>query len=426
MTPRPRTLARLSLLAAAACGHPSQSWGARAALGWAEILAFKESHDYFALRDRLEAARQDSSPPARFGRALTRHAFNQPAASNAIIDDLLGRRSLPDSLVVDLRQLAMDNDLRLFRYRAGLDVADALLADTASLDSASLREARNTRRMFAALAVVPAQTVEIRGTSVVRFRQGRVPVTIGDSLRDYVFDTGANLSTIMRSEAEALGLSIHRAGIEVGTSTDRKVEADLGVADRVNIGAMTFHHVVFLVLEDRLLTFPGGFRIPGIIGFPVIEQMGEIRVSGNDSLVVPADPPPRDQRNLALTGLTMLTRASWDGDTLLCRVDTGADATQLYEPFYRRRRVRIDGLSQARTVRFGGAGGIREIPARRVRSVSLAVGDTTVGLDAVDVLTRSVVSNERANYLDCNLGHDVFDRFSAFVVSFRHMAFLLQ
>ena len=411
-------------LACAACARVSAP--PAVPLGWSEALAFKTSRDYFALRGRLEAAGPDTSPPTRFGRALAEHAFNHPAASNALIEGLLAQAPLPDSIVTYLRQVEMDNDFRLSQYRAGLAAVQTLLRDSASLDSTTLRDARNRRRMLSALAEVPPETVAIRGPTRIHFHRGRLPVTIGDSLREYVFDTGANLSTIMRSEALAVGVTIHPAGIEVGTATDRKVTADIGVADRLTIGQMTFRHVVFLVLDDSLLTLPNGFRLPGIVGFPVIERMGEIRLSGNDSLVVPADPPHRDEANLALTGLTMLTRAGWDGDTLLCRIDTGADGTQLYQPFYRRRRQRIDRVSDSLTVRFAGAGGVRAIPARRLGPIRFAVGDTTIQLDSVVVLTRSIASDERANYLDCNLGHDAFDRAGTLVVNFRDMAFVLQ
>lgn len=395
-------------------------------LAWSEVVRLRASRNYFTLRERLERGEGAETPPARFARAVVEHAFNEPAASNTTIAALLADAPLPDSLAADLRQLRMANHLRLFEYAAGLTAADALLADTAGLTAAAVREARNLRRIFQALAAVPAQTAEVRGPTALRLEQGRVPVEVNDSTRRYVFDTGANLSTIMRSEAVALGLRIVPAAIDVGSSTDRRVVADVGVADRLTIGGIHYRHVVFLVLDDALLTFPGGYRIPGIIGFPVIERMGEVRLGVGGELSVPAAAPERHERNLAFDELTPLTRVRWGDVPLLCRLDTGADRTQLYEPFYRRVRARVDAATRPSTRRMGGAGGVRELRVRVLPGVRLAVGDTVAALDSVDVVLHTITRDAAKNYLDCNVGHDILDAFPSYVLNFRDMAFVLQ
>jgi hypothetical protein len=420
-------------LAAIACTPAERVDGAAGpptGLTWSEVLPLKAARDYFTLRDRLAAAEPAETPPVRFARAIVEHAFNQPAASNATIAALLEEAALPDSLVVALQEVEVANHLRLFQYASGLAVTDRLLADSARLEASRLRDLRNVRRIFHALAEVPPQTAELRGPAALRLEEGRIPLQVNESTRHYVFDTGANLSTIMRSEAEALGLRVYPADIDVGTSTDLRVTADLAVADRLVLGQVEYRHVVFLVLEDSLLSFPGGFRIPGIVGFPVIEQLGEVRFGRDGEVTIPVPVPPRAERNLALEQLTPLTRVRWldadDRAPLLCRLDTGADRTQFYEPFYRRYRAGIDAVTSPVTRRSGGAGGIRELPARVLPSAWLAVGDTTVALDSTEVLLQPIVREASENYLDCNLGHDVFGAFSSYIINFRDMAFLLR
>jgi hypothetical protein len=229
----------------------------------------------------------------------------------------------------------------------------------------------------------------------------------------------------MRSEAVALGLRVVPAGIDIGSSTDLRVTADVAVADSVVIGGLLYRNVPFLVLDDALLTFPGGFRIPGIVGFPVIEQAGEVRI-GHGTLEVPASVLPREEQNLALDELTLLTRVRWSGLPLICRLDTGAGRTQFYEPLYRRARTAIDSSSSATSRRLGGAGGISELPVRVFRDVTLSVGDTAAVLDSMDVVTRSLARTQDANHLDCNIGHDVLDAFPRYVVNFRSMTFVLE
>jgi hypothetical protein len=422
---RGRLFALLALASSlVACTPPAASIAARPPLGWNDVLRLRAARDYFTLRDRLGDG-PDATPAERFGRALVQHAFNQSAESNATIADLLAERTLPDSLAVALRRIRLANDLRLFAYATGAATADTLLADSSHLDADALQDIRNTRSLFRALGATPPQTVERRGPTSLRLDEKRVPLRVNGSARAYGFDTGANLSTLMRSEAAALGLRIVPAGIDVGSSTDLRVTADVAVADSVAIGGLLYRNVPFLVLDDALLTFPGGFRIPGLVGFPVIGQAGEIRF-GRGMLDVPATVPAREEHNLAMDELTLLTRVRWAGLPLLCRLDTGAGRTQFYEPLYRRARAGVDSSSSATTRRMGGAGGVRELPVRVLRHVNLSVGDTVVAVDSVDVVTRSLARTDEENYLDCNVGHDVLDAYSTYTINFRSMAFLLR
>ena len=390
-----------------------------------EVAELRRGRRYFALRDRLASARDTTSAAAVYARAILEHATNRPAASNRALARLRAIAGVRDSVIADAWELEISNDLRLSDYAGGSRAIDSLLARGFLLDSVRTADAHNTERIFRALAGTSPQTMTATGPSEVIVSEGHIPMVINDSARDYAFDTGANLSTIMRSEAAALGLRIIPAGLDVGSSTSMRVTADLGIADSLRIGAMHFHNVVFLVLDDALLTFPGGFRIPGIIGFPVIDQMGEVRLR-RTSLVVPMTPPARPEHNLLLDELTLLTLARWEGRPMLCRLDTGAGRTQVYEPFYRRFRAAIDAASDTATRKMGGAGGIVKTPVRVVRDARLAAGDTVATLKTLDVLVNSIARDETENYLDCNLGHDVFDQFDEMIVNFRDMAFLLR
>jgi len=396
------------------------------ALTIAEVARLHHDRQYFELRDRLaHVAATDSAPATLLARAIIAHAMNQPAASTAALRRLRTMAGVSDSVAADALELEISNALRLADYAAGTRAVDTLLGGRFLLDSLRVSDAENSRRIFTALAGTRPQTMTTTGASTVALLHGHIPLVVNDSARDYVFDTGANLSTIMRSEAVAVGLHIIPAGLDVGTSTTARVTADLGIADSVRIGEMHFRNVVFLVLDDAMLTFPDGFRIPGIIGFPVIEQMGEIRL-GRSSLSVPATPPARAQQNLVLDELTLLTLAQWQHRPLLCRLDTGAGRTQVYEPFYRRYRPAIDSASDTATRKMGSAGGVELTAVRVAHNVRLAVGDTAASLPTLDVLVNSIARDESSNYLDCNLGHDVFDQFGETIVNFRDMAFLLR
>lgn len=418
-------LLALALVVVASCSQRVAP-GPAGRLTLDEVSRLRQTRDYFTLRDRVELTGDTTSTAGLYARGIVEHAMNRPAESNAALARLRLAPGISDSLLADAWELTMSNDLRLGAYAAGAAVADSLLSGRFVLDSLRELDARNTQRIFHALATVPPTTMTSSGASHVAFENGDIPVVIGDSARAYGFDTGANLSVLVRSEAAALGLRVIPAGIDVGSSTAKRVTADLAVADRVRIGAMEFQNVVFLVMDDALLTFPGGFRIRGIVGFPVIELMGEIHLSGRKSLAVPATVPVRSQGNLLLDELTLLTPAEWEGRTLRCRLDTGAGATEVYEPVYRRYRAAIDSVTTTAQRKVGGAGGIQVLPVRVVPDARLRVADAVATVKALDIVTQSIVRDEKENYLDCNLGHDVFDQFAEMIVNFRDMAVVLR
>lgn len=414
-------------LFALAVGGPRAAAAQGSSIRLDSVLTLWRQRRFFELRDVVARAEASSAPSDLVARVMVDAAFNRPAESNAGIEAAVVRGGIDDTLVAALRLLQVSNALRLHRYGDAAAAARAGLAmRVTARDAAARHDLENMLRLSSAVSDVPAQSVERTAAITVPIVDGRIPVSIGDSARSYVFDTGANISTIMRSEAAALGMRVRPAGIDVGSSTDKRVTADLAVADRLAIGGFTYRNVVFLVLDDELLTFPGGFRIPGIIGFPVIEAMGEVHVRHRNELFVPLEPSAPLDVNLAFNGYSPLTTVTWNGGGLICRVDTGANTTQLYEPVYRRYREDIERSGRRDTLRTGGAGGMRALPAYSLADVRLGVGDTSVTLPRVFVHTSRITRTAEENYLDCNLGHDVLDAFSEYAIDFRRMNFRLR
>lgn len=419
--PRSAHTALLAMLALAACG------GSRGANEpGPDPMTLYASRDYFGLRDLLEHAETRSTPELLLLRAVVAQAFNEPHRSNEHLDELLasdGVAALPDSLRVDALELRARNHLRLHEYPSALAAARQLLS-RASVDSATREDIANLARIAEALTDVPPQRVVSRtATTIEPGPDGRIPVRAGGRTRDWVIDTGANLSTVMRSEADSLGWRVREAGIQVGTSTGSRVLADVAVAPRLALGDVVLENVVFLVVPDELLTF-GDFRIPGIIGFPVFDALGEVEFRRGGVMAVPATVPQREARNLALDFLTPLIRVEVLGSPAVCDFDTGANTTSLHLPFYHRHRERIDAEGTADTVRFAGAGGERIMPARILADVRLAFGDTATVLSTVPVYMESVATAGQEHARDCRLGLDALAGFAGYLINLRSMTFL--
>ena len=365
------------------------------------------------------------TPTHRFYTALLDHGFNRLEASSLKLEALLSDGQLDPALHGRALTLARDNYLRLHRYAEAADMGRQALELSTEDEENSL----NTLRMLEALSDVPPQQVMIGGSSFIKLDTDalegtHIPVSVEGQERNYLFDTGANLSVLMRSEAEVLGLKIRAVGIDVGNSSGGDVQADLAVADRVVIGNIEYRHVVFLVFPDELLSFPGvGVEIRGIVGFPVMEAMGEVRFRG-ETIEIPADPPRRAVQNLFFEQLEPLVLVGYGNDTLLCRLDTGANVTDFYEPFYRRYREAVEAAGEKNTITTAGVGQERRIDAYTLSEIELQVGEATVKVQRPDVYSTRL-GDEEDNYLDCNLGQDVLQRFAEYVINFRSMSFVL-
>jgi len=395
----------------------------------ADLHTLYASRDFFSLREQIagDSDGEPQDPERRFFAAAVKLAFNKPAESVRIAESLLEAENLAPLLSLRLQHLLVTANLRLHRYDDALSAARTLLASpTLEEDPDVEQEVRSTLPLLEALVDVPPQEAEIRRSSRLALGNNRrVPLRIGDAKRQFALDTGANFSVIMASEAEALGLTIRPAAVEVATSTGSRVLADVAVAKQMTIGKVDYRNVVFLVFPDEFLTFPGGHRIPGLVGFPVVEAMGEIRFRRDNVLEIPSRPPVRKLSNLALDDLDPLVQIRYNRDDLVCRLDTGANKTVFYEPFYQRYRERLESLGRNVTVTTGGVGGLLELPALHLPRLALTIAAAGTTLRDVDIYTRSIRSAGE-NYLYCNVGLDVLHSFSAYVINFRDMALVLE
>lgn len=395
----------------------------------ADLQNLYDQRDFFALQDALEEVPELDKGGAelRFFEAATQQAFNLPAAANETIEKVLGQEGLDPGLTLRLRNLQLTNHLRLHRYGAALESAKAILSELVDDSDFPIGvDARSKLPLLQALVGVPPQETEIRGPSRLALgKTRRVPLTIQGTRYSFALDTGANFSVIMRSEAQKLGLEIRPANLVISTSTARKVVGDVTVADEVEIGKIRYRHVVFLVLPDEVLSFSDGQRIPGLVGFPLVEAMGEVRFRRDNVMEIPHKPLRRSFQNLALNDLEPLVQVRYRKDDLLCRLDTGAHHTVFYEPFFRRYRERIESSGRRITAKAGGVGGIQEIPAYRLPKMAFTVAAAGATLRRVEVYTQPI-RPPKENYLYCNVGLDAFARFRSYTINFRHMALVLR
>lgn len=237
---------------------------------------------------------------------------------------------------------------------------------------------------------------------------------MGEYSMNFIFDTGANISTISASAAQRLKLEIIPADIDVDAITGKSVKASLAVCKKMVLGNIVVENAVFLVFGDDALSFPQiNYQINGILGFPVIEALKEVQLTQDDYFIVPdKETAINSSSNMAIDGLSPLIFI--DGKHF--SFDTGADHTILYAPFYLENKKNIDAKYQLTKIGMGGAGGKIEHDGFKIDHTFHILGKPIV-LKDISVLKTKI--NKETVY--GNIGQDVIKQFKKMTLNFDHM-----
>lgn len=390
----------------------------------AEYARLYAAHDFFGLRAMAAADPSLDSEQKRFYNAAVLTAFNQPAAANKLIDGMLSD-NIDTALMPFLLQMRMQNDLRLHDYAGALDTERTLIDFYDRKGDAHLAEAQNTLKLLAALSGIDAQKSSRGGDSHILLAASGlgycIPVTVGID-PCYSLDPAAEYSMITRSEAERLKLKVIPVGVQVRLKTGPVVNADVAVAPSLLLGSVHYQDVVFLVMPDPAFTFKDQ-QLPGVLGFPVLSGMEAVTTRRDHALDIPKLIFTKPVDDIALDGNELLTQVMVGDRTVLCRVDTAAERTVFYKPYYDLYKDDVEKAGKPHSVHGNGVEGVRDYKSFRLKNLAVTVAGRPVKLVNVDVFTERVASKD---YLFCNLGQDTFKDYRGYTINLAAMSLTLD
>ena len=388
--------------------------------------------DYFSLREEFDNFKnQLPKKDSLYFKAIIISAFNKPKESNKLIEEFLkhSEQGIDDTLTKKLLQTKLINHIYLSEYSKALQTNEILQQKyDRLLDSVALEDLRNTHKIWSSLSNVPKQRAIINKDVTLPIKKDKaglstVPVNFGDIPMDFVFDTGANFSVVQKSVAEALGMEIIPANFKVGAATGLEVKSDLAIAKKLELGSITLENVIFLVFEDKDLSFPSiEYEIKGILGFPAIRSLQEIHIT-KDSLFIPAKPKDFALYNLAYNEYMPIVKAHYKDDDLRFNFDTGAQETSLYSRFFQKYRHDIESKNKKTNFRTGGAGGHISFEGYKLDTVKLAIGNSNAILNDIQVFPEKIGT---ADGLHGNLGQDFIQQFGTMIISFKDASLLFE
>jgi predicted aspartyl protease len=331
-----------------------------------------ENHRFFDLRRELAQAAPDSVETL-FYRGVMECRFGEENSGIRKLQQVLATNP---SLALGGRsheEMAWAFE-RLGHYKEAAEQwAEALRS--IPKDASDYSEDENTGLLMSSLSDAPPQTVDFGEAVSVHATRNRlgtwdVPVEVNHVQGGWIFDTGADQSTITESEAKRMGLTVVETKAYVsGCCAGEKNKMRLAVARDLQFGGAQVHNVVLLVLPDESLNLrPLHYQITGILGIPVMRALGTVAISSDglirmhESRTAVAETP-----NLFFDGEEKaVVETSHNQHLLQVVVDTGANDTTLYPSFRdAMTREEVRKLQKRRETRAGAGGSVR----RRVQGI---------------------------------------------------------
>lgn len=383
------------------------------------VRSLYEGHHWFALRNLVMRGKVSG-----FYRGAVECAFNRREAAKEDLGAVI--HDAPHSTdAYEAHSLLAGLYLRSSQSREALAEIDAMLAERPGAE-----DAKNVKPLFSALSQFPDQRVVHKeiSTVAIHIKDGNlfVPVRINGTGASYIFDTGFSTSAVSESEAVRLGLAIHDISTKTDSMTGAPVSVRVAVADNLNIGYIQLANVAFLVYPDKQPPFdelPAGER--GILGIPVILALETIRWTSDATLTAgwPTGPGGMEYANLCFESAFPVVQIGFRHSVFGFTVDTGAQNTDLYQPFANAFPYLVKS-GKKESHKLTGVGGSATVDSVILPSVTLSIGGREVLLRSAHVLLEK--SSGTSGMFEGNLGMDLLNQAHTITLNFQSMTLTLE
>ncbi|MGL5318278.1 MAG: aspartyl protease family protein [Bacteroidales bacterium] len=402
-----------------------------------KIQTLFDQKRFFELRTQLlqQDIKWQNSYDGKFYRAFIYNAFGKLKSSDSLIQNIFAtnREELPDSMKYLLYELLIDNYIKESKYKDALTYYKKLAAVSDDPITASKKEAYlNMAQLYQALANTPPLNVnkENKIHYIPFHRNGMghfvVPVSRNQVTQNFVFDSGANISVVTRTMAKQMNIKIFdKYSLSIGTSTEQNIQAGVGYAEEILIGNLIVNHAIFLVVADEQLTFNEvNYKINGIIGYPVMREMGEMIIGREGSLSIMPQSSYQDVNNLFMDGLSPILQTKFQGEDIQMLFDTGSTGSQLFRRFYLRYMLQTQSNGNKTQINIGGAGGIVLVNCYSWKKFPVTIAGKEIRIPLVHVITDEMGNNNKV--ADGVIGQNVVNLFDEMVLNLKDMYLIFR
>lgn len=392
---------------------------------------------FFELNEQigLNSREWQNSCNGKFYRAFIDNAFGKLKSSDSLISDMLTtcKKELPDSMRYLMYEILIDNYTKESKYKDALQYYKKLATVNDDSITISKKESYNNMiQLFEALSGLPPLIVDTENkTHFIPFHRNGIghyviPVTRNNITENFVFDSGANMSVLTQSMAEKMNIQIiDDYSMDVATSTEQMIKARVGYAEDLKLGDLKIRHAVFLVLPDELLNFNAvSYKINGIIGYPIMREMGEMIIGKEGSLCIMPAPSYSNVGNLFMDGLSPILQTRFNGQTVQMLFDTGSTGSQLFKRFYSKYKKETELNGEKTDINIGGAGGITRVNCYTWKDFPITIANKNIRIPVIHVITDEMGNNKKV--ADGVIGQNVADQFDEMVLNLKDMYLIFR
>ena len=414
-----------TLISFLAAGLISFSGLAQQDMTFEDVYQLIDQKNTFKARDVYGTTKNSLSPVhQKFIEAFLDNSFGRLTESNEKIAELQNKLDqFPDSLQVALYGIKSDNSMKLFEYKEAKIATEFILENYGNiLTKKEADDCRNGLVILTALENQPKQQITINGNTKLKLKEDKlgtknltVAVADNDSL-DFVLDTAAGLSVIVRSLAEKYKMNIIPVSIETGGGSTKNIFAQIAVCPEFYLGNIKIQNAVFLVVDDKDLTFSFLFikhKILGVIGYPIIAALKEVQLTKDGYFIVPEKETVFAGSNMAMSGLTNII--SIEGNPYI--FDTGSDVSSFFKPYYLANRDEIEKKYKIKTIKYASVGGKAKEKGYEI-DLKLNVFDRDIILNKVHLSKEEFLYFKGVWGL---IGQDVVEQFEKVTLNFNQM-----
>lgn len=384
------------------------------------ILKQLSKQHQFAKMDSLNS--KEKGKDYYFYKGLYANVCNKPKLSNQYLDSLKNNELIN---TYEFAKLKDDNYIKLFSYNSAYMASKVLtMKFQQHFTKEELQDEINTQQIWKTLRGTRPQSID-KFTKItvaaVKDKAGLITTEVKakDTVSHFVFDTGAGISCITESIAKKMGIKIlpdHNISVESFTGQKNKVR--IGVASEINLGELKIHNAVFLVYPDKAFTFAdGAYVINGIIGFPIIKELGTITFEKDKLTFSKESESGANEKNLFVDELRAIVMLKYKNKTLPFNFDSGAKVSLFNKAFYETFKTDLDSIGTLETTKSSSAGA--EVVSTEVlvlKDQSISLGNKIIQLPKMEIAPKDYGVYGEVNY--GNIGQDILGQFKKVVISF--------
>lgn len=384
------------------------------------ILKQLSKQHQFAKMDSLNS--KEKGKDYYFYKGLYANVCNKPKLSNQYLDSLKNNELIN---TYEFAKLKDDNYIKLFSYNSAYMASKVLtMKFQQRFTKEELQDEINTQQIWKTLRGTRPQSID-KFTKItvaaVKDKAGLITTEVKakDTVSHFVFDTGAGISCITESIAKKMGVKIlPDNNISVESFTGQKNKVRIGVASEINLGELKIHNAVFLVYPDKAFTFAdGAYVINGIIGFPIIKELGTITFEKDKLTFSKESESGANEKNLFVDELRAIVMLKYKSKTLPFNFDSGAKVSLFNKAFYETFKTDLDSIGTLETTKSSSAGA--EVVSTEVlvlKDQPISLGNKTIQLPKMEIAPKDYGVYGEVNY--GNIGQDVLGQFEKVVISF--------